>query len=85
MGMDGYFCGCDNGTAALFRSPSHGPAAPPTWRRSPTTLAICPFHETIKALGPFVYKEKYLADSVHPNAAGHALLLEELARLLTQR
>lgn len=47
--------------------------------------AICPFHETIKALGPFVYKEKYLADSVHPNAAGHALLLEELARLLTQR
>ena len=48
-------------------------------------LAICPFHETIKVLGPFVYKEKYLADSVHPNAAGHALLLEELARLLTQR
>ena len=38
--------------------------------------------ETFKALGPFVYRDQYLVDGIHPNSAGHKLMLETLLRTL---
>ena len=41
-------------------------------------LQIAPIDEAIAKLGPARYKAEYLADSVHPNAAGHKLFAEVL-------
>ena len=44
--------------------------------------AISPMDETFKELGPFVYRDKYLVDGIHPNSAGHKLMLETLLHTL---
>ena len=41
---------------------------------------VVPLEKIIKKMGPFEYRQKYLADSVHPNQEGHKLFAEEIVK-----
>lgn len=41
-------------------------------------LQVAPIDEAIAKIGPVKYKAEYLADSIHPNPAGHKLFAEVL-------
>lgn len=41
---------------------------------------ICPIEQAIEKIGPIEYKNKYLADSIHPNQAGHVMFAQELVK-----
>ncbi len=44
--------------------------------------AVAPVDTAIEALGPAKYKAEYLADSVHPNAAGHRMFARILKEVI---
>ena len=41
---------------------------------------ICPIEQVIEKIGHVDYKAKFLADSIHPNQAGHKMFADELAK-----
>lgn len=45
-------------------------------------LLVAPIDQKIKEIGPKDYKEIYLCDSVHPNAEGHKMFAEVLAKTI---